>query len=339
MRQAAHVAVLVVLVLATRCLAQPAATLETLRDKANISPDDRQQIRAWIDVAVKAMLTSADPDRRRMISIRDSILGEGRGPGRSQAFVQAFAEEAVAVMQEAEKKALSQEARVNALMIIAELRAPEGVPLLRAALEKDPYAASRYWAAKGLALAAPVIHERAMPRMEAEIADSAEKVLGTETSPVVLLHLFEALGTFDHERAHDVMAAGIGKVAMRLSASDPVVAQILARSVRSLEGAYAREVRPDAKKTILTAFATLCVWIMPPVADPNLMADVNASLEKMTGEKAGFVATDNDVMQKLALLEWVEKLVATKRIPKRPDMPPAVEAAVKDMAGTGGDAK
>ena len=334
MRRIAHLALLVVLVLAARCLAEQAGTLENLRDKANITQGDRQQIRAWVDMALQAMLTGTDPDRKRMIATRDSILYEGQaGAGRSPAFVQAFGEEAAATLKEAEKKAISQEARVNFLMIVAELRSLDGVPILRTALEKDPYAASRYWAAKGLAMVAPVVVERVVPRLEAEIADSIEKVLDTETSKVTLLQMFEALGVFDHERAHDVLAAGLGKVAARLSASDPVVAHLLSQSIRSLERAYARETRPDAKKTLLTAYATLCVRIMPPVADTNLLADLNASLQKITGEKVDFVAGDDAVMQKLALLEWVEKLVKTKRIPKRPDMPPAVEATVKEMVG------
>jgi hypothetical protein len=37
------------------------------------------------------------------------------------------------------------------------------------------------------------------------------------------------------------------------------------------------------------------------------------------------------VIQKVTLLEWVERFVRNKQIPKRPAMPPAVEAVIKDM--------
>jgi hypothetical protein len=43
-------------------------------------------------------------------------------------------------------------------------------------------------------------------------------------------------------------------------------------------------------------------------------------------------------MQKLALLEWVEKFVREKKIPKRPSLPPAVEDALKDIVGGPGGA-
>jgi hypothetical protein len=79
----------------------------------------------------------------------------------------------------------------------------------------------------------------------------------------------------------------------------------------------------------------MCAAIMPPTSEPSLMSDLNASLEMITGEKVGFVATDTPVMQKLALLEWVEKFVREKKIPKRPSLPPAVEQALKDILGTG----
>ncbi len=335
MRRVASVAVLMVLLLAARSVAQPLGSLEDLRDKANITEGDRQRIRAWVEAAVKAMLTSADPDRHGMVAARESILYECRGGSRTPVFVQAFGEEAIVVLKAAEKKAISQDARVNFLMAVAQLRMLDGIPILRTALEKDPYPASRYWAAKGLALVAPIIKEQVVPRLEAEISGSIEKILDTETSKVTLLQLLDTLGQFHHERAHDVLAPGIAKIVTRMSASDPFVARMLARAVRSLEEAYARERRPEGKKTLLMAYATLCVWIMPPVADANLMADLNASLEKITGRKVAFVATDDAVMQKLALLEWVEILVKTKQIPKRPAMPPGVEATVKELVAAG----
>jgi len=335
MKRFASVAALMVLVLAARCLAEAVGTLEDLRDKANITETDRRRTRAWVDGQVKAMLTSTDPRRRAMVAARDNIVYESTGGSRSPAFVGVYNEEAIASLKAAETKAVSQEARVNFLMTVALLRTTEGVALLRTALEKDPYPASRYWAAKGLALVTPVIKEKVVPRLEAEIAESIEKVLDREISKMTLLQLMNALGQFDHERAHDVLAPAIGKVATRLSASDPVVAQILAGAVRSLERVYAREVRPEGKKAVLMAYATLCVWIIPPVADPNLMADLNASLEKITGQTVGFVATDDAVMQKLALLEWVEKLFKAKQIPQRPSMPPGIEATVKELVAVG----
>lgn len=335
MRRFASVAVLVVLLLSARSVAQVAGSIEDLRDKANMTEADRQRIRAWVTAAVKTMLTNTAPDRRGMVVARDNILYEAGGGSRTPEFVRAFGEEAIVALKAAEKKAISQEARVNWVMTVAQLRTLDGVAILRTALEKDPYAASRYWAAKGLALVAPVVTEQVVPRLEAEIAESIEKVLDTETSKVTLLQLLDVLGQFHHERAHDVLAPAVGKIVTRMSASDPIVAQILARAVRSLERAYARERRPQGKSSLLMAYATLCVWIMPPVADANLMADLNASLEKITGQKAGFVATDDAVMQKLALLEWVEKLVKTKQIPKRPAMPPGIEATVKGLVAAG----
>jgi len=335
MRRFASVAVLVVLLLAARSVAEVAGSIEDLRDKANMTEADRQRIRAWVGAAVKTMVTNTDPDRRGMVVARDNILYEAGGGSRTPEFVRAFGTEAIVALKAAEKKAISQEARVNWVMTVAQLRTLDGVTILRTVLEKDPYAASRYWAAKGLALVAPIITEQVVPRLEAEIAGSIEKVLDTETSKATLLQLLDVLGQFHHGRAHDVLAPGIGKIVTRMSASDPVVAQILARAVRSLERAYARERRPQGKSSLLMAYATLCVWIMPPVADANLMADLNASLEKITGQKAGFVATDDAVMQKLALLEWVEKLVKAKQIPKRPAMPPGIEATVKGLVAAG----
>ncbi|MBE3069593.1 MAG: hypothetical protein IMZ66_05085 [Planctomycetes bacterium] len=332
MRRVAWLAILMVLALTTRGVAQQVGTIENLREKPNITPEDRDQIRRWVDAVAKALATNTDPDRRGMVSARNNLIYEGRpGPGRSPAFSQAFAEEAVAALTATEKKAISQEARVNLLMVVAELRSLDGIPMLRTALEKDPYQASRYWAAKGLLLVAPEIMKKVDPRKEAEISDSIEKILDSETSSLILLQAIETLGLFEHDRAHDVLATAVTRIATRWSAADAVVARMLDEAVPALEKAYAREVRPQAKTQLLTAYATLCVWLIPPLADNRLMANLNASLEKITGEKVGFVATDDDVMQKLALLEWAERLVKTKRIPKRPAMPPVVEEVVKEL--------
>jgi hypothetical protein len=328
-------AMLAVLVLASRGLAQTAGTIENLREKAAITEQDRQQIRAWVTAAANAVVTNADPDRRGMIAARDAILNEGRKEGRSAAYYQAFGDEAIAALKDAEKKAVSQDARVNLMMAVAELRRMEGIDILRTALEKDPYAAVRYWAAKGLAMAADVVLERNAPRIEAEIADSIAKVIDNETAGVTLYFLFEALGRFDHDKSHDALADAAAKYVMRVNAADPIASQTIDGIIKSLEKAYGLEARPDAKARVLSAYATLCAWIMPAKDEPDpLFIAINASLEKITGEKVGFVAADGAVLQKLALLEWVEKFVKEKRIPRRPSLPPAIERAAKDAAGS-----
>jgi hypothetical protein len=68
---------------------------------------------------------------------------------------------------------------------------------------------------------------------------------------------------------------------------------------------------------------------MPPVGDPNLMPALNASFEKITNEQVGFSAGFDPVMQKVALVEWIEWLVGHKQITKRPELPPAVDKAVE----------
>jgi len=333
MKRVVPMAVLGILVLAGQGFGQPIGTIENLRDKAAITDQDRQQIRAWASAMANNLATYRDTDCRAMIAARDAIVNEGRKEGRSPAFCQTFGDEAIAALKAAEKKAVSQEARVNLFMAVAELRRIEGIPLLRAAIEKDPYAASRYWAARGLSMVADAVLERNTPHVEAEIADSIAKVIDAETSPPTLLMLFDALGRFDHERAHDVLADAAGKVVTRVSAADPIASQMEDGIIRSLEKAYMREVRPEGKTRLLSALAALCASIMPPTGEPNLMANLNASLEKITGEKVGFVPTDSPVMQKLALLEWVEKFVKDRKIPKRPALPSAVEQAVKDIGG------
>jgi hypothetical protein len=336
MRRAVCLAVVAILAMAAQSPAQqPTGSVENLREKKTISDDDRQQMRQWLGTAVPDLVTGTDPDRRRMVAAREKILNEVRtDANRSPAFVDAMSEETVEALKQAEKKAVGPEARLNLMMTVAGLRRLEAVPMLRTALEKDPYPASRYWAAKGLAMVADVVVEKVVPHVEQDMADSAAKALDTETVGVALWPLFEMLGKFDHERAHDVLADGVVKVAMRLSASDPMADQMFSEAIRSLERAYGREVRPEGKARLLTAYATLCAWLMPPVADPSLMVGLNASLEKITGEGVGFPAAGGPVLQKLALLEWVEKLVRDKRISKRPSLPPAVEASIRELTAS-----
>jgi hypothetical protein len=329
-----------VLVLAGRAVAQPVGTLENLRDKSAITDQDRQQIRTWATAMANNLATNNDADRRGMIAARDAIIAEGRKEGRSAAYYQAFGEEAINALKAAEKKAVGQDARVNLFTAVAELRRVEGIELLRTALEKDPYPAARYWAAKGLSMVADAVIEKNTPRLEADIADSIAKIIDAETSPVMLLWLFDALGRFDHEKAHDVLADAAAKAVTRVSVADPIASKVAVGIIRSLEKAYMREVRPEAKTRILSAFAVLCASILPPKKnEPEpLLISLNAALEKITGEKVGFVATDDGVMQKLALLEWVEKFVREKKIPKRPSLPPALEDSLKDIVGGPGGA-
>ena len=336
MKRAVLMAVLVGFALAGQGLAQPAATIENLREKSAITDQDRQQIRSWVTATVGVLVGNTDPDRRGMVAARDAIINEGRKEGRSPAFFQAFGDEAVAALKDGEKKAVSQDARVNLMMAVAELRRTEGLPILQTAVEKDPYPAVRYGAAKGLSQAMDAVLEKNMPRLEGDIADSIGKVIDTELPPMTLYYMFETLGRSDHEKAHDVLADALTKWVPRTNPADPVVSQILDQAVQALERGYAREVRPEAKARILMAFATMCTSIMAPTKDPYpLFATLNASLEKITGEKVGFVVTDDSVMQKVALLEWVEKFVKGKKIPKRPALPPAVEQAVKEISAGG----
>ena len=328
-----------VLVLAGRAVAQPVGTLENLYGKATLTDQDIQQIRTWVTTMANNLATNNDADRRGMIAARDTIISAGRKEGRSPAFYQAFGEEAINALKAAEKKAVGQDARVNLFTAVAELRRVEGIELLRTALEKDPYPVARYWAAKGLSMVADAVIEKNTPRLEADIADSIAKIIDAETSPVMLLWLFDALGRFDHEKAHDVLADAAAKAVTRVSVADPIASQVEDGIIRSLEKAYMREVRPEAKTRILSAFAVLCASILPPKKESDpLLISLNAALEKITGEKVGFVATDDGVMQKLALLEWVEKFVREKKIPKRPSLPPAVEDALKDIVGGPGGA-
>jgi len=167
------------------------------------------------------------------------------------------------------------------------------------------------------------------------MADAAAKVFDAQPANVTLLHLFDMLGKLDHDRAREVLAEGGSKAVTFASASDPVAARALGVAVAGLERAYAREMRPEGKTRVMAAYATMCAWILPPVADPGLMESLNVSLEKITGAKVGFVAGESQSMQKIALMEWVEKLFREKRIAKRPALPPSVEQAVRELGGAG----
>jgi len=338
MRRLVWAAMLIVLVLGGQAIAQQAAGLEGMRSKPVISEEDRVVLRQWLVQGINAMITNTDSDRRGMVAARDSILAEVRNTGASAGFRQALGEETVKVAKDIEKKAISQEARTNLFVLLAELRSPEAVPLLMTALERDPYPASRYWAARGLDLAADVVVEKVNPRLEQDMSVAAGKAFETEPPSAVAYLLLEMLGKFDHETAHDVLAASVIKFVQKAPASDPVVAQALIQVIASLEKAYAKEVRPEGKVHVLTAYAWMCAWIMPPAADPALTTNLNASLEKITGEKVGFPASGDPVAEKMALVEWVEKLLRDKKIPKRPTLPPVVEDAVKELrsALTGG---
>ncbi|MGB2781918.1 MAG: hypothetical protein WBD63_10620, partial [Phycisphaerae bacterium] len=304
--------------------------LDNLHGASSITDSDRQMIRAWLQPRIANLIASTDPELKQMVLARDEIVAEGRSnPSWTPAFIQAYGEEAIAALAEAAKQATSQDARVNILMTVAELRRIEGVPLLTSALVKDPYAASRYWAAKGLDQVADRVVERVLPRAEQEIAAAAKQAFQTESNGLTLTYLFAVLGRFDHEDAHDAVAEGAQQVVMRLAVSDPTVARAIGEASAALAKAYAAEVRPEAKTAILSTYAVLCAWIMPPTGDPNLMATINASLEKITGARVGFAAGTDPLQQKLALVEWIEWLVRNKQIPNRPLLPPAVEKAVE----------
>jgi len=340
MKRVALVAVLMFMVVGGgQAMAQTG--LEGLRSKTSLADADRTQLRQWLVQTFNTMITNTDPDRKAMINARDGILSEARpGGSQSPAFRQGLIEELVNAVKEAEKRAVSQEARVNLMMVVAELRAPEGVPLLEAALEKDPYPASRYWAARGLDLAADTIAEKGNPRLEQEMCAAAVKAFDTELSEVEAYLLLEMLGKFDQEAAHDALVDCVVKFVQQVPASDAVAAQAYVGAVASLKKAYAREVRPEGKARTLTALAWLCVWVFPPTADPSLMANLNAALKEITGEDIGYPTTADPVNEKLSLMDWVEKLYRDKKIPKRPALPAAVEETVKELKGAlGGAAK
>jgi hypothetical protein len=315
----------VMAVVAGRAVAEQSTVfLDSLHEKAAISDGDRQMIRQWLGPQISALIASTEPDRKALLAARVAILFEGRkeGGNRSPAFLQAFAEETVKAIEAADRSAVSAEARLNLFMVAGSLKRPETVPLLLAALQKEPYAASKYWAARGLNLTADAVIENPTPRLEQDMADGVGKALEVDLPSVTEMQLFEMLGKLDHERAHDVLADSLGKFIQHETA---------------VEKAYAREVRPEAKVKILSAYAMLCAWIMPPAADPTLLFTINASLEKITGEKVGFQQGE-PVFEKMAMMEWVTQLVRTKKIAKLPPLPPAIEDVIKEYRGTGGAA-
>jgi hypothetical protein len=331
MKRWALIAVLMLLVVGGQALAQQStgAGLEGLRSKPSLTDADRAQLRQWLTQTVNAVATNTDADRRGQLV----VLGEVRGGGQSPAFRQVLAEELVNAVKNAEKRAVSQEARVNLFMAVAELKAPEGIPLLVAALEKDPYQASRYWAARGLDMAADAVAEKAVARLEQDMSAAAVKAFDTDLPSVSAYLLLSMLGKFDVEAAHDALADCVIKFVQRTPASDPIAAQAYIGAIATLKKAYAKEVRPEGKARVLTAVAYLCAWLMPPTADPSVMANLNAALKEITGEDVGYPVTADPVNEKLALMEWAEKLYRDKKIPKRPTLPAAVEDSVKELKG------
>ena len=333
MRRVSAFAIVVALALAGQVLAQQ-ASLTDLRDKSPITTEDRQKIAAWLSGQMKRLVTPTGSDPSAMVSAREAILSEGRrDPAFSKDFTQAFGEEAIAALTTAEKQSLSADARLNVVMAVAGLGRTDGIGLLQKVLTGDPYPATRYWAAKGLSDAAAAIRAEGLIRAEQEVARSIGAGLQNESDPMTLFYLFNTLGQFDHEEAHDVLAQGVTKMAVLVDGSDAAGTLALGEMIKAVEKAYTSDGRAEAKTRLLSAYAALCGAITPPLSDPMLMAALNASLEKITGESVGFKATDKPEMQKLALLEWVERLVRTKKIPARPALPPAVDRAVKEAMG------
>jgi len=338
MKRAVQATILALLLAAAPALAEAAADdLAGVRQKSTLTEGDRSLIRDYVEQTVRTMLTNTDPDRGGMVAARETLLEEVRDAENStEAYRRAFAEITLEVLKESSDLAVSQPARVNYVMTLVGLQVLETAPLLESALAEDPYPASRYWAAKGLARLAPKILQGGGPRMEGRIGETIGKVLQQGQPTPVLMQLFEVLGAFDHPRVHDALAEGTVKAAKGLDASDPLARRMVSEVIPALERAYSREVRPEAKQALLLAYAALCTHIMPPldVSPPaagysRLMAELNAALSKITGEDVGFDSTDPLPLQQLALLEWVERLVRTKRISRRPEMPAAVEEAVK----------
>jgi len=332
MRQRALLAMIMVVALAGQALAQ--GGLADYRSKSPIGPDDRQAIAHWLAAQCKKLAAPTDGDFAAMTTARAAILFDGRREAAwSKDYVQAFGEEAIKALQAVEKQSLGTEARLNVVMTVADLRRIEGIPFLEKILTGDPYSATKFWAAKGLSEVADVVVAENKLREEQEVSQSLASAIQNETDPFVLYYLFDTLGHFDHESAHDALAAGVVKAAPRLNAADPVAVQAIVLMTKAVERAYASDVRPEAKTRLLSAFAALCADVMPPTADPTVMAGINASLEKVMGEGVGFQPTETPVLQKLALMEWVEKLVKAKKIPARPALPPAVERVIKESTG------
>jgi hypothetical protein len=332
MRRAAAVAVLLVVALAGRGLAQQGG-LADCRSKSPISPEDRQKIASWLAGQCKKLVAPTEGDYTAMVTARAAILFDGhREASWSKDYIQAYGEEAIKALLATEQQSLGPEARLNVVMTLADLKRLEGIPMLEKVLTGDPYPATRYCAAKGLSGVAELVLQEGKVREQQDMTKAVASALQNESDPFVLLHLFDILTRFDHDGAHDALAEGATKAVLRLNARDPVGVQVLMLIVKGLEKAYTGDVRPEAKTRLLSAFAALCADIMPPVSDPTLMPALNATLVKITGEEVGFQPTETPVMQKLALMEWVEKLFKAKKIPSRPALPPAVEQMFKESA-------
>ncbi len=325
MRRTVLATALILALAGVRAGAQPIGRLDNLHNESTIGESERNEIRAWLDPLVRDLVATTDPEQRRMIRARSAIVSEGRGQADwSRAFVDAFAEEAVKALAGALQRAVSQEAHVNIIMAVADMERVQGVPLLVRALSDDPYPAARYLAARGLDRVAAKVVEAVEPRVEQEIAKGITGALAQTDEALTFMHLVRALGRFDHDQAHDYLASAAARAARLFDAGDPVGCQVFMAAVEGLERAFTAEIRPDAKQRILMAYAMLAAWIMPPTADQNLMPALNASLERILGEGVGFAIGQSAEMQKLALMEWVEKLVREKRIPGRPPLPPTL---------------
>jgi len=336
MTRPALLAIAVLLLLPVPVLAQVLPNLNEIRQRDSIGPGDEGTIRQFVEELARKMLTDTSEDRSGMISARQRLLSEALRPGVStEAFRQAFARITVDVLKQNDKKAVSQAARVNLLMVAAQLGQLNAVPVLRSALENDPYSASRYWAARGLAMLAPKIVENVVPRLEAEIAESIQKALKPGVSPLVLEPLFEALGRFDHEQAHDVLAEGAVFLAQNTDPSDAVVERLWSNVIKSVARAYEHEVRPDAKQRLLYALAAMGTNLAPTPDGPRLGVELNAALMQLTGKEVGYSPRDSAVLQRLALMEWVEQLVRDNRITKRPPLPKAMEEAIQREVAPG----
>jgi hypothetical protein len=337
MKRRATLATLAVLGLTSLVGAAQLIPIDDLRNKATLTDADRQLMRQWIVQVVDQMVTNTDADRRGMVAARESLVAEGREQtGHSPAYVQAFGELAIAALTEAEKN-VSPDFRLNLFMAVAELRRPEGAPMLTTALLKERYATTRYWGAKGMEMMADTVVAKSLGAVEKTLVEAAEKAFQDEMPVPQATALLSMLGRFDGEKAHDVFADAVIRFVLRNSPADQAVGQSLLQVLNNLERVYVREVRPETKEHLLTAYATLCSQIMPPTGVPSLMVDLNASLEKiLPGEKVGFLANTDPVMQKLALLEWVEKFLRDKKISKRPALPAMVEDIVKEVKEGGG---
>lgn len=327
----------VCLAMAGSAAAQRMGGLTDLAGKSGLTEDDRQQIQTWLRSRIGNLVTTTDPQATEMIEARRAIVEMGRlDAGYSADFVQVYGREAVRLMSAARESAISPEARVNLVMAVAELRRLAGVSFLLEVLTTDDHAAARYLAAKGLDAVAPRVVEQGATRAEQAIAKGIQRAVSTETSSLTFYHLFQTLGQLDHQEAHNALALAVGRAAMAFPASDPTGSRAFEAAIRALERSYKNDVRPAGRQRTLMAYAFLCTWIGhdPPPADPDLMGKLHASLTELTGEEVEFSPGMDPLMQKLALLDWVEKLIETDRIPRRPALPPAVQRAVEAATGS-----